>query len=90
MPRPDQEARSRWSEVSRLFDEALERPVGDRRTWLEDAASDPSVREEVVSLLDAHARLHALDRFRHVVILVHWYIFVNPSAWAASFWSTEA
>jgi len=47
--------RERWDEIQRLFTEALEQPAAERDAWLREA--DPLVRDEVVSLLAAHARV---------------------------------
>jgi len=47
---PDELWRRTWD----LFHEALERPVGERSTWLEAACDDPALRAEVAALLAAH------------------------------------
>jgi predicted ATPase len=51
-----------WSEISTIFDQALERPVEERRAWLADrCAGDDAVRKEVEALLDAHMATGLLD-----------------------------
>jgi hypothetical protein len=50
----------RWSDVERLFGEALDRPPEDRAAWLDEAAAgDDRLRRRVEDLLRAH---EALDR----------------------------
>jgi serine/threonine protein kinase len=45
----------RWSRVKEIFAGALERDPAERTTYVEAAcASDPELRVEVISLLDAH------------------------------------
>lgn len=47
----------RWDRVGFLFAGALERPPGARRAFVERAAAeDTALRQEVMSLLDAHER----------------------------------
>lgn len=45
----------RWREVDTLFEEALDRPPGERRAYLERACTDPEIRLRVSALLDAEA-----------------------------------
>lgn len=45
-----------WQEVKRLFGEALDLPAEQRRSWLQTACLSAEVRDEVVSLLEEHAR----------------------------------
>jgi hypothetical protein len=45
-----------WARINELFHRALERPPGDRAPFLDAAADDPEIRDEVRSLLDAHER----------------------------------
>ena len=46
----------RWKQITQLVVEALERPEGERSSWLADACgSDEPLRREVESLLTAHA-----------------------------------
>src|SRR5688572_31542353 len=48
------DAATRLKRVRTLFDGALEKPAGERRAFLEQAAgSDASLRDEVLALLDA-------------------------------------
>ena len=43
--------------VRDLFEDALERDFADARAWVDrEAANDPEVRQEVLSLLAHHAR----------------------------------
>jgi formylglycine-generating enzyme required for sulfatase activity len=49
--------RERWDEIQRLFTEALDRPAAERDRWLKEASTDSLVRDEVESLLAAHARV---------------------------------
>lgn len=43
-----------WDRISRLFEEALERPEGQRAAFLDEVcAQDPELRREVESLLQA-------------------------------------
>jgi serine/threonine-protein kinase len=51
--RPDREA---WAAVSDLFSRALEHPANERAAFVRETAADVSVRDEVLSLLAAHAR----------------------------------
>jgi len=54
---------TRWARVAELFDAALERPDAERSGWLAEACTgDPALREEVESLLAAHATSGPLDR----------------------------
>jgi hypothetical protein len=47
----------RWSQVERLFNQALERPPSDRKAFLEKACShDGDLRKEIESLLEYHQR----------------------------------
>jgi serine/threonine protein kinase/tetratricopeptide (TPR) repeat protein len=56
-------SQARWARVAELFDAALERPDQERSGWLAEACTgDPSLREEVESLLAAHASSGPLDR----------------------------
>ena len=49
----------RWREIDRVFDEALDRPPGEREAFLARAcAGDPELRREVERLLDADAQSH--------------------------------
>ena len=44
--------RDRWQRVERVFQTALERPTGERRTYVESACgSDAALRDEVLALL---------------------------------------
>lgn len=45
----------RWKQVNDLFHAVLEQPPGARRAVLEQHSSDPDLRREVESLLQAHA-----------------------------------
>lgn len=45
-----------WQEVKRLFGEALDLPVEQRRSWLESSCSSEEIRGEVLSLLEEHSR----------------------------------
>jgi hypothetical protein len=46
-----------WKRVQALFDEALLRDPGERRSFIDEAtASDPELGREVASLLEAHGR----------------------------------
>jgi len=45
-----------WQEVKRLFGEAIEMPEHERRSWLETVCPDSEIRNEVLSLLEEHAR----------------------------------
>jgi serine/threonine protein kinase len=45
----------RWQQIESLFQEALQRPVGERDAWLREAcASDVALHQEVASLLANH------------------------------------
>ena len=45
----------RWSEADRIFDEALERPVAERKAFIDEACrGDSTLRQAVRRLLDAH------------------------------------
>jgi len=44
----------RWQEVKRVLADALERPPEQRRAYLDETCTDPSLRREVESLLAAH------------------------------------
>lgn len=48
-----------WAEVNDLFHRALDHPATERAAFLDEACSDPAVRAEVLSLLDAHDRAEA-------------------------------
>ncbi|MBK6493803.1 MAG: protein kinase [Gemmatimonadetes bacterium] len=53
----------RWPRLSALFDEALDLPESARAAWLAEAApDDPTLRQELVRMLAAHARTGPLDR----------------------------
>ena len=43
----------RWQAAKALFDQALEKPLGSRESWLASATPDADLRHEVESLLDA-------------------------------------
>jgi serine/threonine protein kinase len=47
-----------WEEIERLYHEALELPVGERKALL--ARASPALREEVESLLDADSKAELL------------------------------
>lgn len=50
----------RWTDVERLFRQALEEAPADRATWLDDACgADTALRRRVQELLDAHGKLEA-------------------------------
>ncbi len=50
-----------WSHVQRLFEAALERPEGDRGTFLDEACGgDAQLRDEVAALLEADAGGHPI------------------------------
>src|ERR1700704_5455618 len=50
----------RWHKVRELFEQAVEHPPADLRRWLaERSPDDPSVCEEVVSLMRHHSRAGA-------------------------------
>ena len=44
----------RWKEISSLFNAALEQPLDERTTFLENACPDADVRAHVVALLECH------------------------------------
>ena len=46
----------RWETIAGLFDDALTRPPGKRRMWLEEVCDDEAIRESVEHLLKAHER----------------------------------
>jgi eukaryotic-like serine/threonine-protein kinase len=57
------EKTSQWEKVKELFDAALERDPADRERFLSSACgSDPSLRNEVESLLSAYARSDGLSQ----------------------------
>lgn len=52
-----------WHQVNELFHAALERPVGERTSFLEDLReSDPLIFAEVKSLVDAHEMTNLIDQ----------------------------
>jgi hypothetical protein len=66
---------ARWAKLDQLLDAALERPVGERRSFLESACSeDGELREEALRLL---ALAEADDRE------------LRPGAVAASAWDDD-
>ena len=47
----------RWRRIEDLLDEALERPAGERRAFLDRACGhDPELREQMEALLTAHEK----------------------------------
>ena len=57
-----------WQRVKAIFAEAMERPPHERAGWLDSAcADDPSLRAEVVSLLDVGQDSASLPRARAAV-----------------------
>ncbi len=44
----------RWQEVKAILAGALERPPEERRVYLDEACTEPELRREVQSLIDAH------------------------------------
>lgn len=48
----------RWQEVKKVLEVALKRKPADRKVYLDQACSEPSVRREVESLIAAHEQAH--------------------------------
>ncbi len=46
----------RWNEIKALVDGALDQPPAVRRAWLTEAATEPTLRDEALAILDADAR----------------------------------
>ncbi|MBC8164894.1 MAG: serine/threonine protein kinase, partial [Bryobacteraceae bacterium] len=44
-----------WQQVKSLLEEALEQPHGRRAPWLDEHCQEERIREEVLSLLEAHS-----------------------------------
>jgi serine/threonine protein kinase len=53
--------RGRWQQIKELFDEALERPVAERTTYLRQACTDPEIYQEAAMLVAAAAEDDILD-----------------------------
>lgn len=43
-----------WQRIRKLFHGAVELPAGERERYLDEACSDPTMRQEVESLLKSH------------------------------------
>src|SRR5262245_48409673 len=54
----------RWEEIEALFDQALERPMEQRRSWLADqCGADTQLLDGVTRMLEGHDRIEGiLDR----------------------------
>jgi hypothetical protein len=56
-PDPPPDPGARWTRIKELFQQALEQPVAQRRTWLASAAgADADLFNDVASLLIAHEK----------------------------------
>ncbi|MBC8290381.1 MAG: serine/threonine protein kinase, partial [Planctomycetes bacterium] len=51
-----------YAQVKKLFMQALERPIGKQREFLEDACDDPEIRAEVFALLRNHTQRTLLTK----------------------------
>ena len=55
--------RDRWTEIERLFAEAIEQPSAARLAWISSHAHDDDIRAELAAMLAAHERVTGiLDR----------------------------
>jgi len=57
----DGSAKARWAAVEALFHEAVGRPATERRQFLDETCTDPTLRSEVEALISAHERRGSVD-----------------------------
>ncbi len=60
-PSVEDPTQSRWHDIDALLEQALDQPAAGRRAWVHEQASDPSIRDQVLSLLAAAERDGILD-----------------------------
>ena len=64
--------RARWLRLSRLFDEAIDLPPGQREAFVADRCrDDASLRAELQRMLDADATAHGIDAGAAAAATVH-------------------